>query len=252
MSTTSALPLDDDLVPTQLDQGADRLTRKDRAALRAPWRQPLALIGISIIVAWVLIAIFAPELAPYPPNLQFAPLNAAPSHVYLFGTDELGRDVFSRVLYGARLSLPLAALLVAVAMMIGSTLGAIAGFFAGFVDSVIMRIADVVFAFPGIILAMAVAAALGPELRNAVLAVIVVSWPSYSRLSRGLVLGSRSSEYVTSSAAPRFVRLAHHVGGAASQYCRADIRPRRSGHRQRRALVVRALVPRSGRATPNR
>jgi peptide/nickel transport system permease protein len=199
VSTTSALPLDDDLVPTQLYQGAERLTRKDRAALRAPWRQPLALIGMTIIVAWILIAIFAPELAPYPPNLQFAPLNAAPSHVYLFGTDELGRDVFSRVLYGARLSLPLAALLVAVAMMIGSTLGAIAGFFSGFVDSVIMRIADVVFAFPGIILAMAVAAALGPELRNAVLAVIVVSWPSYSRLSRGLVLGSRSSEYVTSA-----------------------------------------------------
>ncbi len=199
MSATGALPLDDEVLPAQLGAGEDSLTRKDRAALRPPWRQPLAIIGIGIIVAWVLVAIFAPELAPYPPNLQFAPLNAAPSHIYLFGTDELGRDVFSRVLYGARLSLPLAALLVAVAMMIGSALGAIAGFFSGIVDSVIMRIADVVFAFPGIILAMAVAAALGAQLRNAVLAVIVVSWPSYSRLSRGLVLGARSSEYVTSA-----------------------------------------------------
>jgi peptide/nickel transport system permease protein len=199
VSTTGALPLDDEVLPAQLGPSEDRLSRKDRAALRPPWRQPLAVIGIGIIVAWALVAIFAPELAPYPPNLQFAPLNAAPSHVYLFGTDELGRDVFSRVLYGARLSLPLAALLVAVAMMIGSALGAIAGFFSGIVDSVIMRIADVVFAFPGIILAMAIAAALGAQLRNAVLAVIVVSWPSYSRLSRGLVLGARSSEYVTSA-----------------------------------------------------
>ena len=201
MTTSEALPLDEDLVPAPvaLEQSEERLTRKDRAALRPPWRQPLALIGIGIILTWIVIAIFAPELAPYPPNLEFGPLNAAPSHVYLFGTDELGRDVFSRVLYGARLSLPLAALLVAVAMMIGSALGATAGFFSGAVDSVIMRIADVVFAFPGIILAMAVAAALGPQLRNAVLAVIVVSWPSYSRLSRGLVLGAKSSEYITSA-----------------------------------------------------
>jgi peptide/nickel transport system permease protein len=199
VSTTSALPLDENVFPPEVEVGEEGLTRKDRAALRPPWRQPLALIGIGIIVAWVLIAIFAPLLAPYPPNLQFGPLNAPPSHLYLFGTDELGRDLFSRVLYGARLSLPLAALLVAVAMMIGSALGAIAGYFSGAVDSVIMRIADVVFAFPGIILAMAVAAALGPQLRNAVLAVIVVSWPSYSRLSRGLVLGARSSEYVTSA-----------------------------------------------------
>jgi peptide/nickel transport system permease protein len=199
VSTSEALPLEADPLPGQIERGEEQLTRKDRAALRPAWRQPLALIGITIILAWIIIAIFAPELAPYPPNLQFAPLNVAPSHVYLFGTDELGRDVFSRVLYGARLSLPLAVLLVAVAMMIGSALGAMAGFFSGVVDSVIMRIADVVFAFPGIILALAVAAALGAQLRNAVLAVIVVSWPSYSRLSRGLVLGARSSEYVTSA-----------------------------------------------------
>jgi peptide/nickel transport system permease protein len=199
LSTADALPLGTGEPPAQTGPAPEQLTRKDRAALRPPWRQPLALIGMTIIVTWILIAIFAPELAPYSPNLQFAPLTAAPSHLYLFGTDELGRDVFSRVLYGARLSLPLAALLVTVAMLIGSSLGAIAGFFSGAVDSVIMRVADVVFAFPGIILALAIAAALGAQLRNAVLAVIVVSWPSYSRLSRSLVLGARSSEYVTSA-----------------------------------------------------
>jgi peptide/nickel transport system permease protein len=179
--------------------GADRLTRKDRSALRPPWRQPLALIGITTVLAWALVAIFAPELAPYSPNNEFAPLTAAPSHLYLLGTDELGRDVFTRVLYGARLSLPLATLLVVVAMIIGSTLGAAAGFLGRAADTVIMRIADLVFAFPTIILALAVTAALGASLRNAVLAVIVVSWPSYARLSRALVLGARSSEYVTSA-----------------------------------------------------
>ena len=186
-------------LPVPAGPGADLLTRQDRAALRPPWRQPLALTGAGIIITWIVIAIFASELAPHPPNLQFGPLNASPSHAYLFGTDEIGRDVFSRVLYGARLSLPLAALLVAVAMVIGSTLGSVAGFFGGIVDAIIMRIADLVFAFPGIILALAVAAALGAQLRNAVLAVIVVSWPSYARLSRGLVLAARSSEYVTSA-----------------------------------------------------
>jgi len=199
LSTGDPFSVDVGVLLPEADQGADLLTRKDRAALRPPWRQPLAVVGGAIIITWIIVAIFASELAPHPPNLQFASLNLAPSHAYLFGTDELGRDVFSRVLYGARLSLPLAAMLVAVAMIIGSTLGATAGFFGGIVDAVIMRIADLVFAFPGIILALAVAAALGAQLRNAVLAVIVVSWPSYARLSRGLVLAARSSEYVTSA-----------------------------------------------------
>jgi len=181
------------------DQLVERLNRKDRAALRPPWRQPLAIAGATVILAWIVVAIFAAQLAPDQPNLQFAGLNLAPSHADLLGTDELGRDVLSRVLYGARVSLPLALLLVVCSLAIGSALGAIAGYFAGVVDSIIMRIADLVFAFPGIILALAVTAALGPSLRNAVLAVIVVSWPSYARLTRGLVLGARSSEYVTSA-----------------------------------------------------
>ncbi|HUY29391.1 MAG TPA: ABC transporter permease [Acidimicrobiales bacterium] len=197
MSLSDPLPLDSGLDVSP--EGADALDRSDRAALRPPWRQPLALLGGVIILAWIVVAIFAPELAPHAPNDQFATPQLPPSHLYVFGTDELGRDVLSRVLYGARLSLPLAALLVAASMVIGSVLGSIAGFFGGIVDAVIMRVADLVFAFPGIILALAVAAALGAQLRNAVLAVIVVSWPSYARLSRGLVLAARSSEYVTSA-----------------------------------------------------
>ncbi|MCU1489578.1 MAG: binding-protein-dependent transport system inner rane component [Acidimicrobiaceae bacterium] len=196
MTVADSLPLDSDAAPPGVEE---QLDRSDRAALRPPWRQPLALTGGLVILAWIVIAIFAPLLAPDPPNSQFAAPLLAPTHQFVFGTDQLGRDIFSRVLYGARLSLPLAALLVAVSLAIGSLLGAMAGFFGGIVDSVIMRIADLVFAFPGIILALAVAAALGPQLRNAVLAVIVVSWPSYARLARSLVLGARTSEYVTSA-----------------------------------------------------
>jgi peptide/nickel transport system permease protein len=176
-----------------------RLSRADRAALRPSWRQPLALVGGVVIVGWVVVAIFAPLLAPHPPDAIITAPNLPPSSQYLLGTDDLGRDVLSRVLYGARLSLPFGALLVLVAMTIGSIIGSVAGFFGGAVDAVLMRLADLFFAFPAIILAMAVAAALGQSLTHAVIAVIVVSWPSYARLSRGLVLAARNSEYVTSA-----------------------------------------------------
>jgi len=124
--------------------------------------------------AWVLVAIFVPLIAPYDPLTQSSHLLLAPSLTHLFGTDELGRDVFSRVLWGSRLSLPLAFLLVSAAVLIGGTLGGIAGYFGGLGDEVVMRATDLVFAFPTIILAMAVTAALGPSLRNAVLAVLIV------------------------------------------------------------------------------
>ena len=197
MSTTGALPLEP--APSLGGEQAETLTRQDRAALRPPWRQPLALVGGGIILFWAVVAIFAPLLAPHPPNLEFGPILAPPSAAYPLGTDELGRDVLSRVIFGARLSLPLAALLVVAAMSIGSLLGAVAGYFGGLVDAIFMRLADLVLAFPGIILALAVAAALGANLVNAVIAVIVVDWPQYARLARSMVLGARSSEYVTSA-----------------------------------------------------
>ncbi len=165
----------------------------------AAWRHPLAIAGLVIAGAWIFIAIFAPLLAPHNPLAQSATTFVPPSWAHFFGTDELGRDVFSRVLYGARLSIPLALLLVTLALLIGGTVGAIAGYFGGIVDGFVMRSADLVFAFPAIILAMVVTAALGPTVRNAVLALVIVSWPSYARVVRGLVLSVGEAEYVQSA-----------------------------------------------------
>jgi peptide/nickel transport system permease protein len=173
-----------------------------RAAARATrpaWRQPLAVTGAVIAAAWLIIAVFAPLVAPYDPLAQDFPAFQPPSGAHLFGTDELGRDVLSRVIYGSRLSIPLALLLVTVSATIGGLSGAAAGYFRGITDGVVMRVSDLVFAFPAIILAMVVTAVLGRGVRNAVLAIVIVSWPSYARVVRGLVLSIGDSEYVQSA-----------------------------------------------------
>jgi peptide/nickel transport system permease protein len=159
-------------------------------------RQPLTVAGVAIALMWLLVAVFAPLVAPYDPLEQsFTPFSP-PSTEHLFGTDELGRDVFSRVVYGARISLPLGLVLVVLASTIGGVLGALGGYFRGWVDGTVMRTADLVFAFPAIILAMVVTAALGRGLTNAVLALVIVAWPSYARVVRSLVLSVGESEYV--------------------------------------------------------
>ncbi|MBA2475032.1 MAG: ABC transporter permease [Actinobacteria bacterium] len=170
-----------------------------RPRIASAWRQPLAVIGIVLAATWIVVAILAPVLAPDDPLGQNAAPLTPPGSDHLFGTDELGRDVLSRVLFGARLSIPLALLLVGLALFVGATLGAIAGYFGGLIDSIVMRGADLVFAFPAIILAMVVTAVLGPSIRNAVLALVVVSWPAYARVVRGLVLSIGQTEYVTAT-----------------------------------------------------
>lgn len=186
----------------------------------SPWRQPLALIGVSLLTFWIIVAIFAPLLAPHSPLTQEATILVPPNHAHLFGTDQVGRDILSRVIYGARVTLPLSLLLVVLSMGVGSAIGAIAGYFGGAIDSILMRFTDMVLAFPGIILAMAVAAALGPQLRNAVIAVVIVSWPTYARVVRGMILSSKNSEYVTAS------RL---LGSSTWRTLIVDLRPNISG-----------------------
>ncbi len=225
MTISARAPLD----PPSAAAGVEAVGRRRfRPGTPVPWRRPLALVGLAIIGAWAVIALFAPLIAPQNPLLQKFSILAAPAGAHWFGTDELGRDVFSRVLFGARITLPLAVILVIAAMIIGAVLGGIAGFFGGWVDNLIMRLADLVFAFPGIILALAIAAALGPQLRNAVIAVIVVSWPSYARLVRSLVLSARSAQYVISS------RL---LGSSGLRVLFVDVRPNAAGP----VLVLAAL-----------
>jgi peptide/nickel transport system permease protein len=194
--------------------------RRGSRRVSPAWRQPLAITGAVIAVVWVLVAVFAPLVAPHDPLAQTFVPNQGPTGAHPFGTDELGRDVLSRVLYGARVTLPIALLLVGLSAAIGGLVGAIAGYFRGFPEGVVMRSADVVFAFPPIILAMVVAAVLGRGLANAALAIVIVSWPSYARVTRGLLLTVGDSEYVQSA------RL---LGASARRALAKDVLPNIAG-----------------------
>jgi len=157
----------------------------------------LAILGAVVVVALVLLAIFGPRLAPYDPyKLSFTEKLKQPSQDHWFGTDEAGRDIFSRVLHGTRISLRVAAIVVTIAAGIGVTLGTVAGFYGGWVDDIVMRVADVFMAFPGLVLAMAVSAAVGASIEAAIVAVSFVWWPVYTRLTRGQVLAIREEVYV--------------------------------------------------------
>jgi peptide/nickel transport system permease protein len=200
---------------------ADRaLGRHQRAATRSVFRRPLTIVGLVIIVFWALAALLAPWVTEYGPLEQSTDLYASPSAAHWFGTDELGRDVFSRIIHGSRITLPLAVMLVALACTTGAILGGIAGYAGRLADEGVMRVADLVFAFPHIILAMAVAAALGPSLRNAVLALVAIAWPLYARVTRGLVLATRELDYVLAS------RL---TGASARAALAVDILPNIAG-----------------------
>jgi peptide/nickel transport system permease protein len=159
---------------------------------------PLGIIGAVVALAWIVVAILAPVIAPHDPLAQDLPRLQPPGEGTLLGVDALGRDVFSRLIAGAGVTIPLSLLLVALSVLIGAILGSVAGFFGRWVDELIMRITDLVMAFPTVILAMVIAAALGASLLNAVFAALIVSWPSYARLTRGLVLSLRTSNYVVS------------------------------------------------------
>jgi peptide/nickel transport system permease protein len=168
-----------------------------RKTARTLTRNRLVLCGLMMVIGLILVAAFAGVIAPYDPiaNNVRAALQP-PSSYYLFGTDRFGRDIFSRVVFGSRLSLFVAIVSVAVSAVIGVALGLISGYYRGWVDNVIGRVMDVFFSFPALLLAIGVAAMLGPGLNNAIIAIAVVYSPVFGRVVRGPVLVERGKEYV--------------------------------------------------------
>lgn len=168
---------------------------------RPRWLSLPMAIGLAMILFWLLATVAAPVMSTYDPLDMVARRLQAPSWAHWLGTDALGRDVYTRTIYGAQHSLPIAAIVVAAAVSIGAFLGAISGFVGGFVGSAIMRLVDVTLAFPPMLLAMAVAASLGPGLGNAAVAMVIVWWPVYARLMRAQVLEVREREHVEAAVA---------------------------------------------------
>lgn len=158
--------------------------------------RPSIAFAMLVISFWVIVMLTVQWWAPFDPYEAAGKRLQPPNSEFWFGTDELGRDLFTRVMYGARESLPIAFAVIVASVLIGTVLGSIAGFFGGWVDAVVMRVADVLMAFPALLLAMVVSAGLGPGPRNAGIAVVIVWWPFYARLVRGQVLSIRSREHV--------------------------------------------------------
>ena len=210
----TATTLKQTAVPSRAAAGRRRTPLGD--AFRTLRRQRIAMAGLAVVVVWLCLAALAPVLPIQDPNFQDIPNKLrppGPGHV--FGTDDLGRDMVSRVVYGARVSVPAGIAVIFCTGIIGCLLGAVAGYLGGWVDSVIMRISDAVLSFPSIILAMAITAARGgPGLGNALIAVVLVLWPEYARVMRGQVLAIRENEYVTAAeavGASRWRVLSRHI-----------------------------------------
>src|SRR3954453_20547832 len=171
---------------------APSYTSNARRQIRRFTRNRMALAGLGLVTLLVLVAVFAPVVAPFPEDAegavhtQEALLPPSPEH--FFGTDDLGGDVFSRVVFGARYSLSIGVVIVLLAFVIGVPLGAIAGYAGGLVNDLIMRTTDIFLTIPGIVLALAIGAALGSGVRNAAIALALVWWPGFCRLTRGQVL----------------------------------------------------------------
>jgi peptide/nickel transport system permease protein len=186
-------------------------------------------VTLAVIVAYVAAVLVLPLLINTSPSaIDFAHQLKGPSGRAWFGTDDLGRDLFVRVVLGARTSMLAAVVIVIPAAIIGIAIGTIAGFWGGFVDAVLMRFTDLVLAFPYLILALVVAAILGPSLPNAILSLVVVWWPSFARIARGLVVSIKENEFVTASRA---------LGASRTRIILRDVLPHAWGPLQTKMLV---------------
>ena len=168
---------------------------------RRRWSRPVwltmpAIVGASVVVLWIVVALTVPLWAPYDPLQPVGNRLAEPSLSHPLGTDNLGRDVFTRTMYGSRTALPIAAMVIIGSVAVGGAIGTLSGFVGGWLDAFLMRFADMTLAFPAILLAITVTAYLGRELQNIMIAIIVVSWPVYARLLRAQVLVVREFQFV--------------------------------------------------------
>lgn len=159
------------------------------------------LVGAVVVSVWVFVALLAPSLASHDPLLQAVSqrLSEPGENAYSWGADALGRDIYSRVLYGAQITIPAGLAVILIGSVIGVIVGSVAGWLGGIWDEILMRVTELFMAFPTIILAMAITAALGRDIRNAIIALVIVWWPSYARLLRGIVLEIKHNEYVDSA-----------------------------------------------------
>ncbi len=161
-------------------------------------RNPLAVVGALIVLTLVVMAIFAPLIAPYSPIGQdLANRLMPPSAEHWMGTDELGRDIYSRVVYGARITLLIVTMVAVIAAPIGLVVGAVSGYFGGWVDRILMGVTDIFLSMPKLILALAFVAALGPGIENAIIAIAITAWPVYARIARAETITFRDSEFIS-------------------------------------------------------
>lgn len=198
-------------MPEMVSNSVDIQVREEKVV--GPWKvawrsfrkSKSALIGTAVVAFFILLAVFGPLIAPegineqklQDPSLRLAP----PSSDYWFGTDDFGRDIFSRVVYGARISLAVGFLSVILSIVAGSFLGIIAGYYGRFLDTVISRIFDIMLAFPSILLAIAIVSILGPSLQNALIAIAIINIPNFGRLIRSKVLSVKEEEYIVAAKA---------------------------------------------------
>lgn len=184
----------DDSPTSRLQANLGRAWRVWTALLR----NPLAVVGALIVLVLVVMAIFAPLIAPYSPIGQdLANRLMPPSAEHWMGTDELGRDIYSRVVYGARITLLIVTMVAVIAAPIGLVVGAVSGYFGGWVDRVLMGVTDIFLSMPKLILALAFVAALGPGIENAIIAIAITAWPVYARIARAETITFRDSEFIS-------------------------------------------------------
>ncbi|MEN3376600.1 MAG: peptide/nickel transport system permease protein [Hyphomicrobiales bacterium] len=206
------VPYDTALIPLRADESVESPARR---AWRRLKRRKGAMAGLVVLCLFVLFAVFAPLVAPYDPATQsWSAVRKAPTALHWFGTDEVGRDVFARVIYGARASLLAGVISVTIALTVGVPLGLIAGYLGGWIDGLISRMTDAMLSCPFLILAIALAAFLGPSLGNAMIAIGVTTTPIFVRLTRGQVMSVKVEDYVEAARAignPRWRIALFHI-----------------------------------------